>query len=594
MKGRMKTFDLEVQLSFDDYDGSKNDSSQQENVFLEPLNKKGTFSQDSKLYVVQGTFTSITPSVGLAEGSCEEEGVRMAAIFVPDTLVESALLGMMQSHVATPPPSHALSTTTTADFHRNSLLLDTKCTVNEILEKEYLSRLLLGMIHPYLGQNFVIRYIISIRKNERHAPSDLVLIDLSHAPEAAVDDLLHVINGQTIHSGREAVLKILLISNVNFVTETKRTTNDTSNHIEIPNCPVCLHRIDPLWLGLPRPENQHLCSKFCASTVNLNSSSTSFSSLSDVCPKQSLILPWPLPSKCVVCNVVQRYWKGDLDDEKQDLFCSVCALQETLWVCMTCGFVGCGRYSNKHAAQHFDESGHCFSLELATLRIWEYVHSSFAHRADLLECPTSLPKLHPWASRKPRHNVADGESDFSSPQIDKSTKKTTMVGEEYEALLQSALEDQEQHFEGEIARLQTLIAQDGVDMGSMSKDQQEEVSSLKEDLLKLQSEIQKMSRSLLKAQDEERKHRQNSQALLREQQASEELIQKVRNEIDEEQIKGRTEIDDLEQQIQDLTANQSLRQQFTDNEELANAQIYGTSGEESRKKGKKKRNFFRK
>jgi hypothetical protein len=54
------------------------------------------------------------------------------------------------------------------------------------------------------------------------------------------------------------------------------------------------------------------------------------------------------------------------NDESSDLLLSMCQ-QETLWVCLTCG---CGLWSglNKHAADHFVESQHPHSLELATRR----------------------------------------------------------------------------------------------------------------------------------------------------------------------------------------------------------------------------------
>jgi hypothetical protein len=43
------------------------------------------------------------------------------------------------------------------------------------------------------------------------------------------------------------------------------------------------------------------------------------------------------------------------------------------------------------------------------------------------------------------------------PNTEKTPEKATMIGEEYEALLQSALEDQAQHYEGEIMRPEPLL-----------------------------------------------------------------------------------------------------------------------------------------
>ena len=86
-----------------------------------------------------------------------------------------------------------------------------------------------------------------------------------------------------------------------------------------------------------------------------------------------------------------------------------CFLTHSTMICynlllqsLTCGFVGCGRYSNKHSVAHFEKTRHPYSLELATLRIWDYRHGEyggFVQRADLLECPSSPPLLYPWLTR---------------------------------------------------------------------------------------------------------------------------------------------------------------------------------------------------
>ena len=64
--------------------------------------------------------------------------------------------------------------------------------------------------------------------------------------------------------------------------------------------------------------------------------------------------------------------------------CITCNLYENIWVCMNCGHTGCGRYTCQHAKNHYDLTGHPFSLELASGRIWDYDFDTFAH----LELPS--------------------------------------------------------------------------------------------------------------------------------------------------------------------------------------------------------------
>lgn len=404
-------------------------------------------------------------------------------------------------------------------------------------EETKLSNILLSMIHPFLAQNFVIRAILTNQTIDRHpsrfnkpnAPGDIVILNLSYCPyETIVEELFEATNCELIRAGSEAILKLLLLSKIELGVSLSlagnsstskpaaASSNDTrklhASKVDIPSCAVCLFRIDPSRLGLPRPPSHQICSKFCSSSSGRNCNVS--------CPRQRLLLPWPPPNHCETCHIIQNYWKKYSDDttiynERDEVFCNLCGMQETLWVCLTCAFVGCGRYSNKHAAEHNDATHHPFCLELSTLRIWSYVDSEYIHRVDLLECPASLQNLHqlpsivrgsfmstperPFSSTialshsstpqaRVSHDSHDSHSnnrfldslsapsDFDFPSrmeanhyermvassfasVDEKTpKKATMIGEEYEVLLQSALEDQAQYYEGEIAWLRATLS----------------------------------------------------------------------------------------------------------------------------------------
>lgn len=60
---------------------------------------------------------------------------------------------------------------------------------------------------------------------------------------------------------------------------------------------------------------------------------------------------------------------GDQNDENE---CTICQSTENLWVCLICGYVGCGRYVGAHAYQHYRETSHLYSLEIDTQRVWDY------------------------------------------------------------------------------------------------------------------------------------------------------------------------------------------------------------------------------
>jgi len=297
-------------------------------------------------------------------------------------------------------------------------------------------------------------------------------------------------------------------------------------------------------------------------------------------------------------------------------------MHKTLWVCLTCGFVGCGRYSNKHSVAHFEQTRHPFSLELATLRIWDYCHGEyggFVQRGDLLECPCSPPLLYPWLTRG--LDLEDRNSSGSSPDgslqntlggsmygtstiaalskaAEKSSKKVAMVGEVYEALLQSALEDQSQHFEDEITRLRAEHANSLVDENKLSPEEVREIESLKREIRIGREGIGQISKELIEVQAQETELRTASQRLTMEQKVSNQLLKKIQEEHRRENEEGKLQMEELEAQIADVSAFLRMRQQISQNDELSNAQVLGAASapgtrQSAGRRGKKKGRSYR-
>lgn len=53
--------------------------------------------------------------------------------------------------------------------------------------------------------------------------------------------------------------------------------------------------------------------------------------------------------------------------------CFVCGATDSLWICMVCGHIGCGRYQDAHAYDHYMETKHIYALEIETQHVWDYV-----------------------------------------------------------------------------------------------------------------------------------------------------------------------------------------------------------------------------
>ena len=462
------------------------------------------------------------------------------------------------------------------------------------VEKCTISNKILSLIHPRLIQSRVKLKGILLLSGEpgfpRMNPVDLVLLDLLETPKESIDELLIDLNGESLSFRHDYVLKVLAISNL---TCSREPSTDTV--YRIPSCPVCLHRIDPSHFSLPTPKNHQRCSTFCPI---LNDLFLIGNNQVSPCLNHRLLTPWELPSHCLACHAIQTRWNQSTTFNKEvDLFCNRCAMQETLWVCLTCGFVGCGRYSQRHAAEHFDESHHPYSLELATLRIWNYATGEYAHRGDILECPSirnrhPIPEFYDSARRRDSETSAfcleaQSDEDFGKAKYEKegtfailpseSPKKAAMIGEEYEALLQSALEDQAQHYEGEISKLRAILTAEQIQGHKLSHDEMTHLELLNTDIARFRSNIDHVERRLLDAQAQEAGYRAASQRLLREQGVANEILRSIQEEILKEHEVGKLQVEELEQQVADLTGNLRMRRQISQNEELNNAQIFGTT-----------------
>lgn len=71
--------------------------------------------------------------------------------------------------------------------------------------------------------------------------------------------------------------------------------------------------------------------------------------------------------------------KNSENQSVEKLQCQECDNQQNLWICMICGYIGCGRYFSRHAVTHYEATRHPYSLEIASQRIWNYKGDSYAH-----------------------------------------------------------------------------------------------------------------------------------------------------------------------------------------------------------------------
>jgi hypothetical protein len=106
-------------------------------------------------------------------------------------------------------------------------------------------------------------------------------------------------------------------------------SGDATERGKMPLCPPCLHRIDPQRLGLPKPKNHHLSSKFCLmpstasgimAVAGMETAGVAAASSMTTCQNQLFLTPWPSPNYCSACYAISQNWetnRGSIDLEQE-------------------------------------------------------------------------------------------------------------------------------------------------------------------------------------------------------------------------------------------------------------------------------------
>lgn len=131
------------------------------------------------------------------------------------------------------------------------------------------------------------------------------------------------------------------------------------------------------------------------------------------------------------------------DSDGEPAECSICHSEENLWACLICGNVGCGRYDNAHAFDHWKRTAHAFAMDLNSQRVWDYVGDAYVHRIIQSKSDGKLVEL-PAAD----HSALD-PPDWSDAV---PREKLENMSVEYTHLLTSQLESQRAYFEEIVER----------------------------------------------------------------------------------------------------------------------------------------------
>ncbi|XP_047321710.1 BRAP2 RING ZnF UBP domain-containing protein 1 [Impatiens glandulifera] len=335
------------------------------------------------------------------------------------------------------------------------------------------------------------------------AMEDRYSVLLQFLDQTSADIFYTELNGKRF-SPSEAELCHLYFSQCEEFTENdKEAGTPPEGFVELPTCPVCLERLDYDTSGIQTTLCDH----------------------SFQCP---CVSKWTYLS-CQVCRLCHQR-----EDEKPT--CAVCMSTNNLWICLICGFVGCGRYRERHAVKHWNDTNHCYSLELSSQQVWDYVGDLYVHRLNQSKVDGKS------AISNSECEIHPGECGTCSCNDDTEISETIFNSKveatlnEYHHVLATQLHTQRRHYE-----LLLVEAKTNKEM-RISKEVDRAISSGLQDV---QYKLEKATMEKNAALDANRE-------LLKEQESVQNELKEMNNRLISTLTSSKTKELELEEQIRDL------------------------------------------
>ncbi|KAG6767117.1 hypothetical protein POTOM_028296 [Populus tomentosa] len=340
-----------------------------------------------------------------------------------------------------------------------------------------------------------IHHILEMRIVRLDRMEDQYSILIRFDTQDSTDKFYLHFNGRQYNSLEEEVCQVLFTVDVQFTGYSgslEHSQPSTTSTAEQPSCPVCLERLDQDMGGIltticnhsfhcsciskwtdsscPVSGSDFSCAlfMFCLCMCNLcyDNNDVIISELIKTYLKLHLVTYHLLNQEvqlilrgmvylllCLGNTIVEvltsylchfqvcRYCQ----QQPEKSICIVCQTSENLWICVLCGFVGCGRYKGGHAIQHWKETQHCYSLELDTQRVWDYVGDNYVHRLIQSKTDGKLVELN-----SPNVHAYDGcgGCDCADSGVSEAllNSKVEAIVNEYNELLATQLENQNLFF----------------------------------------------------------------------------------------------------------------------------------------------------
>lgn len=369
----------------------------------------------------------------------------------------------------------------------------------------------------------------------RDGSPNLYMALITFRSSSAASEFYETFNGAPYNS-----LEPDVVCHMVFVSRVEVGDNGMplSGHTELPSCPVCLERMDESVDGI--------LTILCNHTFH-----------------SSCLVKWG-DTSCPICRYAQT------PEPLADSCCMECVADtsnDALWICLICGHVGCSRYHQGHAFEHYQETHHCYAMQLGNNRVWDYVGDNFVHR--LLQDKDG--------------KMVEGGQPATKSEGAAVEEKVDSVQLEFTYLLTSQLETQRQYFEERLSRAEQRSMADINELRDKLGEVLEENSQFKKqfatlnrDKQTLEKRLQHSTNKLAQVQAELTEEKDLRKALQLNQTSWQTRYKKLQDELSELKKTKEAEITDLKEQIRDLMFFLDAQKQIeesADRDEIAAGRI---------------------
>ncbi|ODN04212.1 BRCA1-associated protein [Orchesella cincta] len=370
----------------------------------------------------------------------------------------------------------------------------------------------------YLSCRDLLQFVAPFKKDLDHIqiireaiPNQYMAL-LKCNSEKAAATIYTAMNGEPYNSLEEEACRLAFVSRVESMRDDGGIGLPLLGHTELPTCPVCLERMDESVDGILTILCNHTFHSGCLSK-------------------------WS-DSRCPVCRYVQT------PEMVAKNVCFECGSSESLWICLICGHIGCGRYVHGHAYKHFCETSHCYAIQPDNNRVWDYAGDNFVHR--LLHNKDG--KLVEVGNRgRPTDDCEDSDEKVDNLQLEFTYMLTTQM-ENQRHFFEERLEEQSKGLQKEMEKLQLKMAE------TAEKKQLAECRLMEtvKERATLERKFANVNQKLTKVTAELKEEKELNKHLQQDQVKWSELTKKLEKDLEKLKTEKDTEVQDLKEQLRDV------------------------------------------